>query len=350
MTATDSSVPKSPGSVLVASLGDPAGVGPELLCQAWFDRGSSGLTPFFVVGSVAILGAAAAARGLEIPLLAIESPDQAAACFADVLPVLDIAGLDYTPGEPNEAGAELAFQSLEVATGIVRGGGAAALMTAPVAKSQLARVGFIHPGQTEYVAERCGVAARNAVMLLAGPSLKVVPITVHAALADVPGLLNAELIRSRTAIAAQALTRDLGIANPRIAIAGLNPHAGEDGRFGTEERDIIAPAIQALLEEGLDVVGPLPADGMFHPAARRRYDLAVCMYHDQALIPIKTLDFDTGVNMTLGLPIVRTSPDHGTAFAIAGRGTADAGATIAALRMAGEAAAHRAALSPSPTA
>ncbi|HUQ14098.1 MAG TPA: 4-hydroxythreonine-4-phosphate dehydrogenase PdxA [Novosphingobium sp.] len=330
-------------TLLAASLGDPAGVGPELLCEAWARRDDFRLPPFFVVGSVAVLAGAAASRGLEVPVLAIDSPDQAAACFADVLPVLDIGGMDFTPGEPSEAGAELALQALEVATGIVRGDGAAALVTAPVAKAQLAKVGFTHPGQTEYVAERCGVGAHNAVMMLAGPSLKVVPITVHAALADVPGLLNAELIRARTAIAAAALTRDFGIERPRIAIAGLNPHAGEDGRFGDEERTILAPAIGQLRDEGFDVTGPLPADGMFHAEARARYDLAVCMYHDQALIPLKTLDFDSGVNVTLGLPIVRTSPDHGTAFAIAGSGAARPGATIAALRMAGECAVRRAA-------
>jgi 4-hydroxythreonine-4-phosphate dehydrogenase len=328
---------------LAVSIGDPSGIGPELLCEAWRVRAAAALPPFFVVGSVAVLAGAAASRGIEVPLLAIDSPDQAASCFADVLPVLDIGGLDYAPGEPSEAGAELALQALEVATGIVRGGGAAALVTAPVAKSQLAKVGFGHPGQTEYVAERCGISAQNAVMMLAGPSLRVVPITVHAPLAEVPGMLSAELIRNRTAIAAGALLRDFGIEKPRIAMAGLNPHAGEEGRFGREELDILAPALAQLREEGYQVVGPLPADGMFHAQARASYDLAVCMYHDQALIPLKTLDFDEGVNMTLGLPIVRTSPDHGTAFSIAGSGAARPGATIAALRMAGEAAARRAA-------
>ena len=331
---------------LAASLGDPAGVGPELLCEAWVQRDIEQLTPFFVVGSVAVLAAAAAARGLTVPLIAIDSPDQAAQCFADGLPVLDISGLDiggtgYAPGQPSDTGAELAFQSLEVATGIVRGGGAAALVTAPVAKSQLAKVGFTQPGQTEYLAQRCGVSARNAVMMLAGPSLKVVPVTVHAALSEVPGMLGIELIRDRALIAAAALTRDFGIASPRIAVAGLNPHAGEHGRLGTEELTIIAPAIAELRAAGLDVTGPLPADGMFHPDARARYDLALCMYHDQALIPLKALDFDQGVNVTLGLPIVRTSPDHGTAFGIAGTGQARAGATIAAIRMASECAARR---------
>jgi len=331
--------------IIAASLGDPAGIGPELLCAAWVERKSAGLAPFFVVGSMAVLAGAAVARGLTVPMLAIDSPDQAASCFSDKLPVLDIGGIDYAPGQPSDGGAELAFRALEVATGIVRGGGAAALVTAPVAKSQLARVGFTQPGQTEYLAQRCGVSARNAVMMLAGPSLKVVPVTVHAALAEVPGMLNVELIRDRAMIAAAALVRDFGIAAPRLAVAGLNPHAGEDGRFGTEELTIIAPAIAELRAAGFDVVGPLPADGMFHPDARARYDLAICMYHDQALIPLKTLDFDEGVNVTLGLPIVRTSPDHGTAFPLTGTGQARAGATIAALRMAGECASRRLAAS-----
>ncbi|MDP3676382.1 MAG: 4-hydroxythreonine-4-phosphate dehydrogenase PdxA [Novosphingobium sp.] len=330
-------------SPLALSLGDPAGVGPELACAAWLARREAGLAPFFVVGSISILAGAAQARGLTVPLLAIDAPDAAADCFSDVLPVLDIAGLDYAPGSPSKAGAELALQSLEIATGLVRSGAAAALVTAPVGKAQFAAVGFSHPGQTEYVAERCGVSAGNAVMMLAGPSLRVVPVTVHVALAEVPGLLTAELIRNRTAIAAAALARDFGIERPRIALAGLNPHAGEDGRFGREEIAIIAPAVAQLRAEGFDIAGPLPADGMFHAEARARYDLAVCMYHDQALIPLKALDFDHGVNVTLGLPIVRTSPDHGTAFGIAGTGQARVGPTLAAIRMAGECAARRAA-------
>ncbi|MCA1662161.1 MAG: 4-hydroxythreonine-4-phosphate dehydrogenase PdxA [Novosphingobium sp.] len=328
---------------LAVSIGDPAGVGPELICAAWEQRRAAKLSPFLVIGSISVLAGAAQARGLSVPLLAVDAPDQAGDCFADVLPVLDIGGLDYTPGEPTPAGAELALQSLEIATGIVRGGGAAALVTAPVAKARLAEVGFSHPGQTEYVAERCGVASKNAVMMLAGPSLRVVPITVHAALAAVPGMLTVELIQTRTGIAAAALERDFGLVQPRIAVAGLNPHAGEGGAFGREEIEIIAPAVEALRGEGFAVTGPLPADGMFHAEARARYDLAVCMYHDQALIPLKALDFDEGVNVTLGLPIVRTSPDHGTAFALAGTGQARANATVAALRMAGECAARRAA-------
>ena len=328
---------------LALSLGDPAGIGPELACAAWLARREAGLAPFFVVGSMSVLAGAAQACGLTVPLRAIDAPDAAAGWFDEVLPVLDMAGLDYAPGVPSKAGAELAVQSLETATGLARSGAAAALVTGPVAKALLAAIGFTHPGQTEFVAERCGVSPRNAVMMLAGPSLRVVPVTVHNALSAVPGLLTIELIRNRTAIAAAALNRDFGIERPRIVVAGLNPHAGENGRFGREEIDTIAPAVALLRAEGIDVTGPLAADGMFHAEARTHYDLAVCMYHDQALIPLKALDFDHGVNVTLGLPIVRTSPDHGTAFAIAGTGQARVGPTLAAIRMAGECAARRAA-------
>ena len=220
---------------------------------------------------------------------------------------------------------------------------AAAVVTAPVAKAQLAAVGFEFPGQTEFLAEVCGLAQQDAVMMLAGPSLRAVPLTVHCALADVPGRLSTDLILHRARIVHEALQRDFGVASPRIAVCGLNPHAGEGGRFGTEERDIIEPAIEILTDEGLKVTGPHPADALFTPRARATYDAALAMYHDQALVPLKALDFDEGVNVTLGLPIVRTSPDHGTAFDIAGKGIADPGAMIAALKMAGQMADRRAA-------
>ena len=326
---------------LAISIGDPAGIGPELICAAWAQRAAEGLPPFFAVGSRDLLEAAARRRGLDIAVCAISSPDEAAAIFGEALPVIDLGPAQYRPGAPDDEGAKLALRALEVATGLVRAGAAAALVTGPIAKSLLARVGFTQPGQTEFVAQACGITPENAVMMLAGPSLKVVPITVHVALQAVPGLLTADLIAKRSMIAAAALTRDFGIAAPRLAIAALNPHAGEDGRMGGEDRDVIAPAVAALKAAGIDARGPLPADTMFHAEARASYDAAICMYHDQALIPIKALDFDEGVNVTLGLPIVRTSPDHGTAFAIAGTGTARAGATIAAIRMAARCAAQR---------
>jgi 4-hydroxythreonine-4-phosphate dehydrogenase len=327
---------------LALSIGDPAGVGPELAAAAWALSDAEGLQPFFVVGSARVVKEAAQRRGITVPVRAIAAPDEAAACFANALPVLDLADLAYTPGEPCDAGAALALDALATATTLVLSGGAAALVTGPIAKSRLARVGFTHPGQTEFVAEACGIAPESAVMMLAGPSLKVVPITVHVPLRAVPDLLTAELIRSRAEITAAALARDYAIARPRLAVAGLNPHAGEDGRMGTEDATIVAPAVAALREAGIDAFGPLPPDTMFHAEARDAYDVAICMYHDQALIPMKALDFDAGVNVTLGLPIVRTSPDHGTAFAIAGTGKARVGPTIAALRMAGECAARRA--------
>jgi 4-hydroxythreonine-4-phosphate dehydrogenase len=328
---------------LALSMGDPAGVGPELAVAAWALSAAAGLPPFAVVGSRRILEQAAERRGVHVRVAGIATPGEAAALFDTALPVIDVGDGDYRPGEPDDHGAALALESLRLATELTRQGQAAALVTGPIAKSRLARVGFDYPGQTEFVAAACGIAADDAVMMLAGPSLRVVPITVHVALAQVPHLLSAPLIQRRAAIAAQALTRDFGLSAPRLALAGLNPHAGEDGRMGHEDGAVIAPAVAALRQAGIDARGPLPADTMFHPAARETYDVAICMYHDQALIPIKVLDFDEGVNVTLGLPIIRTSPDHGTAFGIAGTGSARPGATVAAIRMAGQCAAHRAA-------
>ena len=329
------------GSPLAISLGDPAGIGPELIGEAWARRGAEALPPFFAVGGAALLAAAAEARGLDVPVRAIASPAQAPAVFRDALPVLGDFDCAWRPGAPDRAGAEFALRSLTEAARLAVAGEEGGIVTGPIAKARLAEIGFTHPGQTEFVAEASGVASDDAVMMLAGPSLRTVPLTVHAALADVPRLLTVDLIVRRARIVASALARDFGLARPRLAMTGLNPHAGEDGRMGNEEIRVIAPAIAALRAEGIAVTGPHPADALFAPRARESYDVALCMYHDQALIPLKTLDFDSGVNVTLGLPIVRTSPDHGTAFGIAGKRVADAGATIAALRMAGECAARR---------
>ncbi|EJL24782.1 4-hydroxythreonine-4-phosphate dehydrogenase PdxA [Novosphingobium sp. AP12] len=326
---------------LAVSLGDPAGIAPEVIVEAWARRVEEGLAPFFVVGGASVLRAAAATRGIDLPIALISSPLDASA-FATALPVLGDEDCAPSPGMPTLGGARLALHSLTLATALALSGEAGAVVTGPIAKSKLAEVGFTQPGQTEFLADACGVPHGDAVMMLAGPSLRTVPLTVHEALAAVPGLVTRELIERKARIVAHALARDFGLAAPRIAITGLNPHAGEDGRMGTEDRDIIAPAIAALRAEGLAVTGPHPADALFAAHERAHYDVALCMYHDQALIPIKTLDFDQGVNVTLGLPIVRTSPDHGTAFAIAGKGTASAGAMIAAIRMAGQCAARRA--------
>jgi 4-hydroxythreonine-4-phosphate dehydrogenase len=327
---------------LAVSLGDPAGVGPELLAEAWAQRVEQRLPPFFAVGGGSILKAAATLRGLDVPIRRITDPAEAAAVFPEALPVLGDADGDYRPGEPDRDGAVLALASLREASQLAATGAASGIVTGPIAKSRLAEIGFTHPGQTEFVAEACGVAPDDAVMMLAGPNLRTVPLTVHTALAKVPGLLTADLIIRKARITAAALQRDFGIASPRLAIAALNPHAGEDGRMGDEEIRIIAPAVAALRAEGIDANGPHPADALFAPHERANYDIALCMYHDQALIPLKALDFDSGVNATLGLPIIRTSPDHGTAFGIAGKRVARPGATIAAIRMAGECAARRA--------
>ena len=332
-----------PEGPLAVSLGDPAGVGPELICDAWARRETERLPAFFACGGAEVLRAAAIRRGLEIAITAVTTPAEAAAAFGRALPVLGETDGSYRPGEPDPNGARLALASLEQATGFAVTDEAAGIVTGPIAKSLLAEVGFSFPGQTEFVAHACGTATEDAVMMLAGPALRTVPLTVHVALADVPKLLSTELIVRRARVVAAALREDFGIATPRLAICGLNPHAGEHGRMGDEERRIIAPAIERLRNEGIDATGPHPADSLFAPRARASYDVALAMYHDQALVPLKALDFDQGVNVTLGLPIVRTSPDHGTAFAIAGKQLADAGATISAIRMAGEMAARRSA-------
>ncbi|WP_338028019.1 4-hydroxythreonine-4-phosphate dehydrogenase PdxA [Croceibacterium selenioxidans] len=326
---------------LAVSLGDPAGIAPEVICEAWTKRGAKSLPPFFVTGGAGVLRAAAALRGFRVPLAIIDHPGQAVEAFASALPVLGGSDSEYRPGEPDESGARLALGSLEAASLLAASRDAGAIVTGPIAKSELAKIGFGFPGQTEFVAAACDIPADDAVMMLAGPQLRTVPLTVHCALSEVPGRISADLILRRATIVDQALRQDFGIPAPRIAICGLNPHAGEGGRMGREEIEIIAPAIAALRAAGIDATGPHPADALFAGHARGTYDVAIAMYHDQALIPLKALDFDQGVNVTLGLPIIRTSPDHGTAFGIAGTGAARPGAMIEAIRMAGEMALRR---------
>ena len=322
---------------LAVALGDPAGIGPEIVAAAWASRHGKNLPPFFAIGDRRSIAAV-----WDGPVETLSAPSDAAAVFERALPLIQVDDPgDIVPGDPNLAGARCALDSLEIAVGLARTGTAAGLVTGPVSKAQLYAIGFTYPGQTEFIAERCGVSAGNVVMMLAGPSLRAVPITIHSALADVSRVLTTELIVTRARVTARGLQRDFGIAAPRLSVAGLNPHAGEGGTLGREEIDIIAPAIEALLAEGLEITGPHAADSMFHADARARYDVALCMYHDQALIPLKTLDFHDGVNVTLGLPIVRTSPDHGTAFGIAGTGSANPAAMIAAIRMAGQCATRR---------
>lgn len=326
---------------LAVSLGDPAGIAPELIAEAWARRSEAGLSPFFVVGGAKVLVAAAAARSIDLPVVPITQPGQAIEPFERGLPVLGNEDCPPCSGSPSREGASLALHSLTRAVDLVLSGQAGGIVTGPIAKSKLAEVGFTQPGQTEFLADACGLPHADAVMMLAGPSLRTVPLTVHDPLSAVPGLITRELITHKARIVARALMRDFGLASPRLAVTGLNPHAGENGRIGSEDVAIIAPAIAELRADGLVVTGPHPADALFAPHERAGYDVALCMYHDQALIPIKTLDFDQGVNVTLGLPIVRTSPDHGTAFGIAGKGIASAGAMIAALRMASECAERR---------
>ncbi len=323
---------------IAVSIGDPAGIGPEVLAKAWLRRREEGLLPFFAIGDPRSITTV-----WDGPLRKIDNPMDAAGCFDEALPIMEVEDAGpIEPGKPNMPGARCAIVSLEIAVGLARSGAASAIVTGPVSKAELYAIGFTHSGQTEFVAERCGVSPSNVAMMLAGPSLRTVCITTHIALARVPDLLTVDLVVARGRVTARGLQRDFGIENPRIALAGFNPHAGEGGALGREEIDILLPAIEQLREEGIDIVGPLAADTMFHPRARARYDAALCTYHDQALIPLKTLHFDEGVNMTLGLPIVRVAPDHGTAFGIAGQNVADPGATIAAIRMAGEAAGRRA--------
>jgi 4-hydroxythreonine-4-phosphate dehydrogenase len=328
---------QGPLGPLAVSLGDPAGVGPEVIAKAWAVRAAHRLPAFFAIGDRRSLEAVWAG-----PIVQITHPADATGVFEDALPLLQVDDPgEIEPGAPNLAGARCALDSVEMAVGLARSGAASGLVTGPVAKSQLYAIGFRHPGQTEFVAERCGVAAENVAMMMVGPDLRTVPVTIHRPLARVSEGLTTDLILSRARTVARGLIRDFGIAQPRLAVAGLNPHAGEGGTMGREELEVIEPAIAQLREEGLDVSGPFSPDTMFHAAARAGYDAAICMYHDQALIPLKTLYFDTGVNMTLGLPVLRTSPDHGTAFGIAGRGEANPRAMIAAISLAGQCARAR---------
>ena len=324
---------------LAVSLGDPAGIGPEVIGKCWDHRGAFGLPPFVAVGDPRSLAAV-----WDGPIVMIDDPRDVDSAFDVGLPLwpMTAASADL-PGCPSVAGAHCSLDALELAVGLARSGTASGVVTGPVSKQQLYSIGFAHPGQTEFVAERCGVSPANVAMMLAGPTLRTVPVTTHIAFADVAGTLTAALIEARGRAALRGLQRSFGIAEPRLAVAGLNPHAGEGGALGHEEIDLIVPAIEALRSEGWHVTGPHPADTMFHTAARARYDAALCMYHDQALIPLKALHFEEGVNITLGLPIVRTAPDHGTAFDIAGQDRADPRAMAAAIRQAQASALHRAA-------
>ena len=330
---------------LALTLGDPAGIGPEIIVKAWNELRGAG-PPFLVVGDFQAL-ASASAGGASI-LKKVIAPVEAMAAFGHALPVLDLPlRAPVVAGRPSSAaGASAIIKWIETAVGLALSGAVPGVVTAPIAKGPLYEAGFKFPGHTEFLGELTASetfeGARGPVMMLIAGDLRVALVTVHEPLSKVPGLLSIDAIVNAGLVTAQALRRDFGIARPRLAVAGLNPHAGEGGGIGREEIEIVAPAVRALQDLGVEVTGPYPADTLFPPEMRKRYDAAVCLYHDQALIPVKMLDFWGGVNVTLGLPIVRTSPDHGTAFDIAGRGLARPDSLIAAIRVADQLAQARA--------
>lgn len=326
---------------LAVTMGEPAGIGGEILLKTWRAATTANLHPFFAIDDPERLQRLTEALGFPIPIRTISAPEQALECFGDALPVIPITlPVEAKPGNLDPANAPAVLTSIERAVSYVTNGEASGLVTSPIHKKNLYSAGFTHPGHTEYLAQLAG-AAKPAVMMLACPGLKVVPVTIHLALKDVAANLTEDAILHAGRTTAAALQRDFAIGRPRLAVAALNPHAGEDGAMGREEIEIIRPAVEKLAAEGIDTAAPLPADTLFHAQARCHYDAVLCMYHDQALIPLKTIDFDRGVNVTLGLPFIRTSPDHGTALGIAGTGEARAESMIAALRMAGDMAASR---------
>ena len=321
---------------LALTSGEPAGIGPDITLKAWLRRDELKPPAFYWLGDAASLAHRAKLLGLQVALAEVR-PEDAVVAFAQALPVVPTGhGATAQPGHPDDGSAGAALASIRQAVADAMAGRAGAVVTNPIAKNVLYRAGFRHPGHTEYLAE---LAAANGstpqpVMMLWSPALAVVPVTIHVSLREALTQLSADLIVSTARIVVRGLKSHFGIAHPRLALSGLNPHAGEDGSLGSEEQTIVAPAVEILRKEGFQVRGPLPADTMFHEAARQTYDCAICMYHDQALIPIKTLAFEDAVNVTLGLPFIRTSPDHGTAFDIAGTGKANPASLIAALRLA----------------
>ena len=319
---------------LALTMGDPSGIGPELALAAWRDRTAS--APFVVFAAPGLLRAAAKRIGFAAPIIETDVAG-ARAAFSSGLPVVPLGNaVEDAPGHPSEASAAATIESIERAVGAVHDGQARAVVTNPIAKAALYQAGFKYPGHTEYLgalAEAWGAPA-FPVMMIWSDTLAVVPVTIHIPLSQAAAALTGELILKTARVVDRDLRARFGVMRPRLAVAGLNPHAGEGGAMGREEITIIGPAIEALRAEGIDIFGPLPADTMFHPRARARYDVALTMYHDQGLIPVKTLAFDEGVNVTLGLPFVRTSPDHGTAFDIAGQGVANPTSLIAALKLA----------------
>ena len=319
---------------LALTMGEPAGIGGEIALKAWLEREDRHIPPFYLIDDPDHLDALKGRLGWPVSLKSIEAPEEAVDVFADALPVLvHPLRRQPVPGSPQQENAESVIGAIDVAVDHVQNGLADAVVTNPIHKKVLVDAGFRHVGHTDYLAELAGDGAR-AVMMLACSDLRVVPVCVHMSLRESIEALTIEKIIDATRATALALKSDFGIEQPHVALTGLNPHAGEEGAMGREEIDVIRPAIERMKREGLSVRGPEPADTLFHERARSGYDAAVCMYHDQALIPIKTLNFHGTVNITLGLPFVRTSPDHGTAFEIAGTGVANADSLIAALKTA----------------
>lgn len=334
------------GLALALSGGEPAGIGPDIALAAWTRRHEHHTPAFGLYADADVMAERRDKLRLDVPLQLVSSVREAARVFDLALPVIDVrCAVPVVAGKPDPANGRAVINAIELATKAVATGDAAALVTNPIAKHVLYDAGFRHPGHTEFLAELAGLhypgASYRSVMMLAADTLRVVPLTIHVALAAVPSLITAGDIDFTVRVMTEALRRDFGCPAPRIAVAGLNPHAGENGTMGTEDRDVIAPAIERLKAEGFDVRGPLSADTLFHAAARETYDAVLAMYHDQALIPLKTLAFDKGVNITLGLPFVRTSPDHGTAFDIAGTGRASCASLLEALACARQLASHR---------
>ena len=342
MTAR-SGVPRLP---LALSMGDPSGIGPEIAILAWCHRNRDGLPPFAIYADLALMHERSRMLARDVEIVPIADAGAAVDVFEHALPVVDVPLVRTAqPGVPDAQNGPSAILAIKRAVADVAAGHAAAVVTNPIAKAVLYDAGFEFAGHTEYLGalakEFWPTEPADPVMMLASPELRVVPVTIHVPLKSVPSLLTTERIIETGRIVAAALKRDFAIADPRLVITGLNPHAGEDGALGSEDGDIIVPAIEVLKSEGLNVTGPHSADTLFHAAARATYDAAIAMYHDQALIPIKTLAFDEGVNVTLGLPFVRTSPDHGTAFGIAGKGTASPASLMAALKLAAQMSARR---------
>lgn len=322
---------------LAVTIGEPAGIGPDIILAAWVARKKLKIPDFLVIGDVSMLARRAMLLNLQVAAAAFEA-DDIRSPMSTALPVISVGSrMEGVPGKPSQDDAPLVIEAISKGVNLVISGQASALVTAPISKQTLYNAGFKHPGHTEFLAELASNhmgSEVTTIMMIASEELRTIPVTIHIPVSQIADLLTTKAIVQAGSIAARDLTKWFGIKKPRIYVSGLNPHAGEGGALGKEDDTVIMPAIAELVSMGIDATGPWPADTMFHPAARQRYDVALCMYHDQALIPAKTLAFDEGVNVTLGLPFVRTSPDHGTAFDIAGTGNADPTSFICALRMA----------------